>query len=76
MAWLREQMKAHEVDVLLVAGDVFDTPNPLAQGQRQFYTFLKDVTAENPTLQIIIIAGNHDSVAGLEAPNPLLEAMN
>ena len=76
LAWLREQVKAHEVDVLLVAGDVFDTPNPSAESQRQFYTFLKDVTAENPTLQVIIVAGNHDSAARLEAPNPLLEAMN
>lgn len=76
MAWLREQVVAHEVDVLLVAGDVFDTPNPSAQSQRQFYTFLKDVTVESPNLQIIIIAGNHDSAARLEAPSPLLEAMN
>lgn len=76
LAWLREQVAAHEVDVLLVAGDVFDTPNPSAESQRQFYTFIKDVTAENPTLQIIITAGNHDSAARLEAPNPLLEAMN
>lgn len=76
LAWLREQVVAHEVDVLLVAGDVFDTPNPSAQSQRQFYTFLKDVTVESPNLQIIIIAGNHDSAARLEAPSPLLEAMN
>lgn len=76
LAWLREQVKAHEVDVLLVAGDVFDTPNPSAESQRQYYTFLKDITAENPALQIIIIAGNHDSAARLEAPNSLLEAMN
>jgi exonuclease SbcD len=32
--------------------------------------------SENPPLQIVIIAGNHDSAARLEAPNPLLEAMN
>lgn len=76
LGWLREQVNVHEVDVLLVAGDVFDTPNPSAESQRQFYTFLKDVTAENPTLQIIIIAGNHDSAARLEALNPLLEAMS
>lgn len=76
LQWLREQIKAHEVDVLLIAGDVFDTLNPSAESQRQFYTFLKDVTTENPALQIIIIAGNHDSAARLEAPNPLLEAMN
>lgn len=76
LAWLREQVKVHKVDVLLVAGDLFDTPNPSAQSQRQYYTFLKEVTVENPELQIIITAGNHDSAARLEAPNPLLEAMN
>ena len=38
--------------------------------------FLRRVTAECPALQIIIIAGNHDSAARLEAPNPLLEEMN
>lgn len=76
LAWLREQVKVHKVDVLLVAGDLFDTPNPSAQSQRQYYTFLKEVTVENPELQIIITAGNHDSAARLEAPKPLLEAMN
>lgn len=41
-----------------------------------YYRFLREVTSENPSLQIIIIAGNHDSAARLEAPNPLLENMN
>ncbi|MFV0290980.1 MAG: exonuclease SbcCD subunit D [Mangrovibacterium sp.] len=76
LQWLREQIKAHDVDVLLVAGDVFDSPNPSADSQQQYYTFLKDITTENPTLQIIITAGNHDSAARLEAPNPLLETMH
>ena len=76
LAWLREQIKLHEVDVLLIAGDVFDTPNPSAESQRMYYTFLREVTTENPNLQIIVIAGNHDSAARLEAPNALLESMN
>jgi exonuclease SbcD len=64
------------VDVLLVAGDVFDSPNPSAESQKMYYHFLRDVTIENPELQIIIIAGNHDSASRLEAVNPLLEAMH
>lgn len=76
LAWLIEQVKAEEADLLLVAGDVFDTPNPSAQSQRLYYSFLKKLTDENPELQIIIVAGNHDSAARLEAPNPLLETMN
>lgn len=74
--WLRTQIKEHGVDLLLIAGDIFDTQNPSAEAQKRYYTFLRDVTAENPNLQVIIIAGNHDSAARLEAPNPLLEAMN
>ncbi len=37
---------------------------------------MRDITAQNLELQVVIIAGNHDSAARLEAPNPLLEAMN
>ena len=76
LAWLRDQIKLREIDVLLIAGDVFDTPNPSAESQRMYYTFLREVTIENPDLQIIVIAGNHDSAARLEAPSPLLESMN
>lgn len=76
LEWLKKQLYELSVDVLLIAGDVFDSPNPSAESQRMYYHFLRDVTAENPELQIIIIAGNHDSAARLEAPNPLLESMN
>lgn len=74
--WLKNQVSELNVDVLLIAGDVFDSPNPSAESQRMYYHFLRDITSENPDLQIIIIAGNHDSAARLEAPNPLLEDMN
>ena len=76
LEWLKQQIKQHEIDVLLIAGDVFDSPNPSAESQRVYYRFLREVTSENPSLQIVIIAGNHDSAARLEAPNPLLEDMN
>lgn len=75
-SWLKQTIREQQADVLLVAGDVFDSPNPSAESQRLYYRFLREVTAENPNLQIIITAGNHDSAARLEAPNPLLEGMN
>lgn len=74
--WLRATIKERSTDILLIAGDVFDTPNPSAETQRMFYHFLKDVTAENQSLQIIITAGNHDSAARIEAPAPLLNSFN
>ena len=74
--WLKRTIKEQQVDVLLVAGDIFDSPNPSAESQKIYYRFLREVTTDNPNLQIIITAGNHDSAARLEAPNPLLEEMN
>ena len=74
--WLKQIIKEYDIDALLVAGDVFDSPNPSAESQKTYYRFLKEVTVENTHLQIIIISGNHDSSARLEAPNPLLEEMN
>ena len=76
LEWLKRELREREVDVLLIAGDVFDSPNPSAESQRMYYHFLRDITSENPELQIVIIAGNHDSAARLEAPNPLFEDMN
>ncbi|MEG1762027.1 MAG: exonuclease SbcCD subunit D C-terminal domain-containing protein [Bacteroidales bacterium] len=76
LSWLDTQIEIHIPDLLLIAGDIFDTPNPSADSQKVFYKFLKEITTKNKDLQIIIIAGNHDSAARLEAPNPLLEEMN
>ncbi|KQZ34893.1 exonuclease SbcCD subunit D C-terminal domain-containing protein [Massilia sp. Root1485] len=72
--WLLDTIVAEEADALLIAGDVFDTSNPSAVAQRQLYRFLQQARARAPRLDIVIIAGNHDSPGRLEAPGPLLEA--
>lgn len=74
--WLKATIREQQADVLLIAGDVFDSPNPSAESQKIYYRFLREVTDENPNLQIVIIAGNHDSAGRLEAARPLLEEMN
>ena len=73
--WLAKEIRDKEIDALIIAGDVFDVSNPSATSQRMYYQFIYRVTAENPNLQIVIVAGNHDSAARLEAPLPLLQAM-
>lgn len=74
--WLVETLQTEQVDVLLISGDVFDISNPSAASVKMFYRFLNLATKANPTLQIIITAGNHDSASRLEAPKPLLESSN
>ena len=72
--WLLDTIVAEEADALLIAGDVFDNSNPSAASQRQLYRFLQQARVRAPQLDIVIIAGNHDSPGRLEAPGPLLEA--
>ncbi|NHZ88951.1 exonuclease subunit SbcD [Massilia sp. CCM 8733] len=72
--WLLDIIVLERPDALLVAGDVFDTANPSAASQKQLYRFLQQARTRAPSLDIVIIAGNHDSPGRLEAPAPLLEA--
>ncbi|MET0963238.1 MAG: exonuclease SbcCD subunit D C-terminal domain-containing protein [Noviherbaspirillum sp.] len=71
--WLLGTLVAERIDALLIAGDVYDNANPSAASQKQLYRFLRQAKSALPHLNIVIIAGNHDSPGRLEAPGPLLE---
>ncbi|MCD7851323.1 MAG: exonuclease SbcCD subunit D C-terminal domain-containing protein [Parabacteroides sp.] len=76
LAWLTDTLAEQQTDVLLIAGDVFDVANPSAAAQRRFFRFLREANRRNPHLQVVVVAGNHDSAGRLEAPIPLLEELN
>jgi DNA repair protein SbcD/Mre11 len=69
-------LKSGARDALIIAGDIFDSVNPPAGAQRRFFDFLARAHAAVPGLQVIVIAGNHDAGARLEAPAGLFESMN
>ncbi|WP_050528357.1 exonuclease SbcCD subunit D [Pseudorhodobacter aquimaris] len=72
---LAEVIVTEEVDALLVAGDVFDGINPSGQAQRLLYAAIADFLRRRPGLTIVMIAGNHDPAARLEAPEAVLRAL-
>lgn len=74
--WLIDTICAEQADGLLIAGDIFDNTNPSAASQRQWYQFLRQAKQKAPHLNIVVIAGNHDSPARLDAPGPLLDGMD
>lgn len=76
MNWLLEQLQVEQPDALLIAGDVFDNPNPSAAAQSSYYEFLAEATERCRGMHIVITAGNHDSAPRLEAPRTLLEKHN
>jgi len=72
--WLLDTVVGERADALLIAGDIFDNANPSSASQKQLYRFLQRAKERVPHLNLIVIAGNHDSPGRLEAPGPLLEA--
>lgn len=59
-----------KVDLILIAGDLFDTFNPPVEAVELFYKTLKKL-AQNGACPVIAIAGNHDSPERIDAPDPL-----
>lgn len=76
LQWLVATIVERNVDALLIAGDVFDSANPPASAWRMWFQFLGECKRQRPSLQVVVIAGNHDSAARLEAPRDVLAAFD
>lgn len=72
LQWLLNVLTDEQPDALFIAGDVFDHANPSAVAERQLYDFLIHATQQVEGLQVVLIAGNHDGAARLEAPSSIL----
>ncbi|MDQ4141255.1 MAG: exonuclease SbcCD subunit D C-terminal domain-containing protein [Bacteroidota bacterium] len=70
--WLLTYIRDENVEVLLIAGDVFDTGSPSNTALKQYYDFLWALRTTD-CREVVIIGGNHDSVATLNAPQTLLK---
>ncbi|MGX5690125.1 exonuclease SbcCD subunit D C-terminal domain-containing protein [Arcticibacter tournemirensis] len=73
--WLIEKLKAECIDVLIIAGDIFDTGSPSNTALELYYRFLRNVK-DTCCRDVIIIGGNHDSISTLNAPRELLKFFN
>ncbi|MGO1793556.1 MAG: exonuclease subunit SbcD [Oceanisphaera sp.] len=72
--WLVEQVQAQAVDAVLVAGDVFDTGTPPSYARELYNDFI--VQLQQTGTQLVILGGNHDSVAMLNESRSLLGCLN
>ncbi|MDZ8096988.1 MULTISPECIES: exonuclease SbcCD subunit D [unclassified Nostoc] len=67
---LLRQAKELEVDAVLIAGDIFETPNPPSDAERVAYQFFEGL--RNAKIPAIAIAGNHDSASRFDGIANLL----
>lgn len=61
------------VDVVLIAGDLFDTFNPSAEAEDLLYCSLVKLSG-NGSRAVVAIAGNHDAPDRIDAPNAMARA--
>lgn len=73
--WLIAIIDEYKIDILIVAGDIFDTAAPNAATQKLYYDFLGKA-ARSHCRHIVLTAGNHDSPAFLTAPGQLLQSLD
>jgi DNA repair protein SbcD/Mre11 len=62
--------RQHEVDVVIVAGDLFDTATPTPESERIVWTALMQLAGTGAT--VVVLSGNHDNDRRLQAVAPLL----
>lgn len=75
LAWLLDRLRTSPVDVLVVAGDIFDTLQPSAEALAAYYTFLARLPGCG-VRKVVIVGGNHDSASRLDAPRDVLDALD
>lgn len=73
--WLLETIRVKAVDVLIVAGDIFDVGYPSNSALQHYYQFLVRCK-QTGCRQIVITGGNHDYISTLNAPQSILNALN
>lgn len=68
--WLLETAQAQQVDAIIVAGDIFDTGSPPSYARELYYRFV--VQLQQAGCHLVVLAGNHDSVATLNESREIL----
>ncbi|HUE93603.1 exonuclease subunit SbcD [Pseudomonas sp.] len=68
--WLIEQVRTQAVDAMLIAGDIFDTGAPPSYAREQYNRFIVELRATG--CELVVLGGNHDSVAMLSESKTLL----
>ncbi|MEZ9317669.1 exonuclease subunit SbcD [Vibrio lentus] len=73
LQWLLEQVTEHNIDAIIVAGDIFDTSTPPSYAREMYNKFVVD--SNKIGCQLVLLGGNHDSVSVLKETQQLLKYM-
>ena len=74
ITWLLQQVRENDVDAVIIAGDIFDTGSPPSYARELYNQFV--IGMNKLGRQLIILAGNHDSVSTLNESKDILAQLN
>lgn len=74
LQWLLDTAKSEQVDAIIVAGDIFDTGSPPSYARELYNRFVVDL--QQTGCHLVVLAGNHDSVATLNESRDILSFLN
>ena len=72
--WLTEQVEQQSIDAVVIAGDIFDTGTPPSYARELYFSLVAKLNALG--CQLVVLAGNHDSVAMLNESKQILNHLN
>ena len=72
--WLLEKIAAKQVELLIVAGDIYDTAAPPSYARSLLNKLV--IQLHEVGCQLLLLGGNHDSVAVLNENKNLYKALN
>lgn len=70
---LNDIIARHKPDALVVSGDIFDVQQPSATAMKAFNGYFAALRRTFPELQIVVVAGNHDSASRLHSHTEVWE---
>lgn len=74
LQWLLNTAEIEQVDAIIVAGDIFDTGSPPSYARELYNRFV--VNLQQTGCHLVVLAGNHDSVATLNESREILSFLN
>ena len=72
--WLLALVDSDNIDAVIIAGDIFDTGSPPSYAREMYHQLVLDMKARQ--CQLVIVAGNHDSVSMLNESKSLLSYLD
>ncbi|MFQ3172399.1 MAG: exonuclease SbcD [Oleispira sp.] len=74
ITWLLETVVQENIDAVIIAGDIFDTGSPPSYARELYNQFV--IGMNQLGRQLVILAGNHDSVSTLNESKNILAQLN